>query len=193
MLRLARGVVDHVVVDVGFALEDDEELSYDTAAPRRNATTLTALEAADHLVVVGSADPVGLQRLVRGVQDLAVIPSPTPTVVVNKVRASVAGPRPERSIAEVLGRFAGMDRRALPAVGTRRVRRGAARPVVRSPRSHRTAPSRSPWPSWPRTSTPAPPPPARAGARLAGRARRPRGVGAVTGRGTPGPGRRRAV
>ena len=99
VLRLARGVVDHVVVDVGFALEDDEELSYDTAAPRRNATTLTALEAADHLVVVGSADPVGLQRLVRGVQDLAVVPSPTPTVVVNKVRASVAGPRPERSIA----------------------------------------------------------------------------------------------
>ena len=109
VVRLARGVVDHVVVDVGFALEDDEELSYDTAAPRRNATTLTALEAADHLVVVGSADPVGLQRLVRGVQDLAVIPSPTPTVVVNKVRASVAGPRPERSIAQVLGRFAGMD------------------------------------------------------------------------------------
>ena len=110
VLRLARGVVEHVVVDVGFALEDDEELSYDTAAPRRNATTLTALEAADHLLVVGSADPVGLQRLVRGVQDLAVVPSPTPTVVLNKVRASVAGPRPERSIAEVLGRFAGMDR-----------------------------------------------------------------------------------
>ena len=109
VLRLARRVVDHVVIDVGFALEDDEELSYDTAAPRRNATTLTALEAADQLVVVGSADPVGLQRLVRGVQDLAVVPSPTPTVVVNKVRASVAGPRPERSIAEVLRRFAGME------------------------------------------------------------------------------------
>jgi MinD-like ATPase involved in chromosome partitioning or flagellar assembly len=115
VLRLARGVVDHVVVDVGFATEDDEELSYDTAAPRRNATTLSALEAADHVVAVGSADPVGLQRLVRGVQDLAVIPSAAPTVVVNKVRASVAGPRPERSIAEVLGRFAGLDRvRFLP-------------------------------------------------------------------------------
>ena len=115
VLRLARGVVDHVVVDVGFALEDDEELSYDTAAPRRNATTLTALETADHLVVVGAADPVGLQRLVRGVQDLAVVPSPAPTVVVNKVRAGVAGARPERAIAEVLGRFAGMDQvRFLP-------------------------------------------------------------------------------
>ena len=109
MLRLARHVVDHVVVDVGFAVEDDEELSYDTAAPRRNATTLTALEQADHLVVVGAADPVGLQRLVRAVQEVAVVPSPRPVIVVNKVRASVAGPRPERSIADVLGRFAGME------------------------------------------------------------------------------------
>jgi len=109
VLRLARGVVDHVVVDVGFAVEDDEELSYDTAAPRRNAATLTALEAADHLVVVGAADPVGLQRLVRAVQDVAVLPSPRPLVVVTKVRASVAGRRPERAIADVLARFAGMD------------------------------------------------------------------------------------
>ena len=109
VLRLARGVVDHVVVDAGFAIEDDEELSYDTAAPRRNAATLAALEAADHLVVVGTADPVGLQRLVRAAQEVAVVPSPRPTVVVNKVRASVAGPRPERAISEVLGRFAGME------------------------------------------------------------------------------------
>ncbi len=109
VLRLSRGVVEHVVVDVGFSLEDDEELSYDTAAPRRNATTLTALEAADHLLVVGAADPVGLQRLVRAVQELAAVPSPRPTVVVSKVRASVAGRRPERTIRDVLGRFAGME------------------------------------------------------------------------------------
>ena len=109
VLRLARGVADHVVVDTGFAVEDDEELSYDTAAPRRNAATLTALEASDQLVVVGAADPVGLQRLVRAVQDVAVLPSPRPTIVVTKVRASVAGRRPERAIAQVLQRFAGMD------------------------------------------------------------------------------------
>jgi MinD-like ATPase involved in chromosome partitioning or flagellar assembly len=109
VLGLCRRVVDHVVVDVGFAIEDDEELSYDTAVPRRNAATLTALEGADHLVVVGAADPVGLQRLVRAVQDVAVVPSPRPTVVVNKVRASVAGPRPERAIRDVLARFAGME------------------------------------------------------------------------------------
>ena len=109
LLRLARKVADHVVVDAGFAVEDDEELSYDTAAPRRNAATLTALEVSDHLVVVGAADPVGLQRLVRAVQDVAVLPSPRPTVVVTKVRSSVAGRRPERAISDVLRRFAGMD------------------------------------------------------------------------------------
>jgi MinD-like ATPase involved in chromosome partitioning or flagellar assembly len=109
VLRLARGIADHVVVDTGFAVEDDEELSYDTVAPRRNAATLTALEVCDHLVVVGAADPVGLQRLVRAVQEVAVLPSPPPTIVVTKVRASVAGRRPERAIGDVLRRFAGMD------------------------------------------------------------------------------------
>ena len=115
VLRLARSVVDHVVVDTGFSVEDDEELSYDTAAPRRNAATLAALDAADHLVVVGAADPVGLQRLVRAVQEIALVPSPRPLVVVNKVRASAAGPRPERTIRDVLGRFAGLEEvRMLP-------------------------------------------------------------------------------
>ncbi|MGL5864592.1 MAG: AAA family ATPase [Dermatophilaceae bacterium] len=109
ILRLARGVVDHVVVDAGFAIEDDEELSYDTVAPRRNAATLTALEHADALVVVGASDPVGLQRLVRAVQDLAMICAPSPMVVVNKVRTGVAGHRPEQAVREVLRRFAGMD------------------------------------------------------------------------------------
>lgn len=115
MLRLARSVAEHVVVDAGFAIEDDEELSYDTVAPRRNAATLAALEAADRLVVVGGADPVSLQRLVRAVQDVALVPAPPPLVVVNKVRPGVAGPRPERSIRDVLGRFAGLeDVRMLP-------------------------------------------------------------------------------
>ena len=109
VLSVARQLVQFVVVDCGFCLEDDEELSYDTLAPRRTAATLTALEAADRLLVVGAADPVGLQRLVRGVQDLASIPGPVPHVVVNKVRAASVGPHPERRIAEALGRFAGMD------------------------------------------------------------------------------------
>ncbi|MDF2093072.1 hypothetical protein P0Y31_12030 [Knoellia sp. 3-2P3] len=109
VLTVARQLAEVVVVDCGFAIEDDEELSYDTLAPRRNAATLTALEQADDLLVVGSADPIGLQRLVRGVQDVGSIPSPKPQVVVNKVRASAVGSRPERRISEALSRFSGMD------------------------------------------------------------------------------------
>jgi MinD-like ATPase involved in chromosome partitioning or flagellar assembly len=108
VLATARALVRFVVIDCGFSVEDDEELSYDTLAPRRNAATLTALEVADELVVVGTADPIGLQRLVRAVQDLASVPSPTARVVVNRVRGTSVGPRPEQRITEALGRFAGL-------------------------------------------------------------------------------------
>lgn len=108
VLRVARLLTRVVVVDCGYSLEDDEELSYDTAAPRRNGATLTVLADCDLLVAVGSADPVGLQRLVRGVRDLDDRPGPSPLVAVNKVRASTAGPHPERDIADVLRRFSGL-------------------------------------------------------------------------------------
>ena len=109
VLAVATRLAQVVIVDCGFAIEDDEELSYDTAAPRRNATTLASLAAADELVVVGSADPVGLQRLVRAVQDVVEHADVTPRVVVNKTRRSACGPDPERTITELLGRFAGLD------------------------------------------------------------------------------------
>lgn len=113
ILDAARLVADVVIVDCGFSLEADEELSYDTIAPRRNATTLTTLDTADHLLAVGAGDPVGLQRLVQGLAELAHVPSPVPCVVVNKVRASAAGSNPGRAIREVLGRFSGLDEVAL--------------------------------------------------------------------------------
>lgn len=109
VLRLARMLVAHVVVDCGFGIDADEELSYDTAAPRRNAVTLTTLAAADDLVVVGTAGPIGLQRLVRAVQEVAAVPSPPPIVVVNRVREGAVGPHPERAIREALARFAGLE------------------------------------------------------------------------------------
>jgi Mrp family chromosome partitioning ATPase len=56
---LARSLAAVTVVDVGFCLEQDEELSFDTAAPRRNGATLATLDAADTVLAVGAADPVG--------------------------------------------------------------------------------------------------------------------------------------
>ena len=109
VLTLTRRLARFTVIDCGFSLEDDEELSYDTLAPRRNAATLTSLAVADQVLAVGSGDPIGLQRLVRGLQELGTVASPTPTVVINKVRSSAVGPRPEARIRDALTRFAGID------------------------------------------------------------------------------------
>lgn len=105
---VARRLAAVVVVDCGFSVEQDEVLSYDTRAPRRNAATLGALAAADDVVVVGAADPVGIQRLVRALSDLAELGVSPRHVVVNRVRASVAGPQPARAVARALERYAGV-------------------------------------------------------------------------------------
>ncbi|HKG48803.1 MAG TPA: hypothetical protein VKB14_00025 [Actinomycetales bacterium] len=109
VLRAARGLSACTVVDTSASVEQDEELSYDTAAPRRNGVTLQALQDADVVVAVGSADPVGLQRLVRGLQELAGIVTSSPVVVVNRVRATAVGPAPERAVRRALARYAGVD------------------------------------------------------------------------------------
>jgi MinD-like ATPase involved in chromosome partitioning or flagellar assembly len=109
VLTLTRRLGRFTVIDCGFSLEDDEELSYDTLAPRRNAATLTSLALADQVLAVGAGDPIGLQRLVRGLQELGTVASPPPAVVINRVRASAVGPRPERRIRDALTRFAGVD------------------------------------------------------------------------------------
>jgi MinD-like ATPase involved in chromosome partitioning or flagellar assembly len=108
VLTLSRSLGQVVVVDCGFSLEDDEELSYDTMAPRRNGATLTTLALADEVVVVGGCDPVGLQRLVRGLQELGTVQAPPPTVCVNRVRSGAVGSNPEQRVSEALARFAGV-------------------------------------------------------------------------------------
>ncbi len=106
----ARELDPWTVVDCGFCLERDEALSYDTRAPQRNGATLSALAEADAVVVVGAADPIGLQRLVRGLMDLDdLVPGVRRIVVVTKVRAGVAGTRPADAVRDALSRYAGVD------------------------------------------------------------------------------------
>jgi Flp pilus assembly CpaE family ATPase len=106
VLRLARTQAAVTVVDCGFALEQDEELSYDTLAPRRNGATLAVLAEADLVVAVGAADPLGLRRLVQGLAELAeAVPGVRTSVVVNRV----AGADQERDARAVLRRFAGVE------------------------------------------------------------------------------------
>ncbi|HET6627764.1 MAG TPA: hypothetical protein VFG63_15340 [Nocardioidaceae bacterium] len=89
LLDLSRAMGRYVVLDTGFCLEEDAA-SFGTGAPQRNAMTLTSLEQADEVVVVGSADPVGLARLARGmVELLEVVPGCTLRVAVNRTRPSL--------------------------------------------------------------------------------------------------------
>lgn len=106
----ARALAAWTVVDCGFSLEQDELLSYDTRAPRRNAATSSALAEADVVVVVGGGDPISLQRLVRGLAELSEhgVSDSRRRVVVNRVRASASGPRPAEAIREALHRYAGV-------------------------------------------------------------------------------------
>ncbi|XNZ01416.1 AAA family ATPase [Micrococcus luteus] len=107
VLRQARRDFDEVVVDVGFCLEEDEELSFDVPAPQRNGATLAALRTADRVFALGAGDAVGLPRLMRGVEALreAVPDGPEPVVVVNRVRSAASGTAPQSQIAAVWSRF----------------------------------------------------------------------------------------
>lgn len=100
------------VVDCGFGIDSDEALAYDTRAPQRNGATLSALATADVVVIVGGGEPLGIQRLVQGLADLDAVgvnPNATRMVVVNRVRASVVGPRPDEAVADALRRYAGVE------------------------------------------------------------------------------------
>jgi Flp pilus assembly CpaE family ATPase len=81
-------------------------MRFDTMARRRNAATLRSLELADTVIAVGSADPIGVPRLVRGLAELeGSLPGVSPEVVLNKVRASAVGRSPERQLREAWDRF----------------------------------------------------------------------------------------
>jgi MinD-like ATPase involved in chromosome partitioning or flagellar assembly len=114
VLAAGRGLADFTVVDCGFCLETDEELSFDTLAPRRNGATLAVLDDADLVVVVGAADPIGMQRLVRALAELrdAEIAAPL-WVVLNRVRDGAVPGDVRAELTGALERFAGRSPAAL--------------------------------------------------------------------------------
>jgi len=106
VLERAREIADVTVVDTGFCLEADDELGFDSGAPRRNAATLRSLELADTVFAVGAADSIGVPRLVRGLAELqAAVPQAAPQVVLNKVRTSAVGRSPERQLRAAWERY----------------------------------------------------------------------------------------
>ncbi|MCU1615062.1 MAG: ATPase involved in chromosome partitioning [Frankiales bacterium] len=117
VLEEARRLAALTVVDCSFCVEEDEELSFDSAAPRRNGATLAVLEAADTVLCVSGADPVALQRSIRALGELRdVLPEVAPVVVVNQVRRGPVSGDVRQEIGSALARFAATDVAAfLPA------------------------------------------------------------------------------
>jgi Flp pilus assembly CpaE family ATPase len=111
---VGRGLAAVTVVDLGFCLESDEELSFDTLAPRRNGATLAVLDEADVILVVASADPLGMQRLIRALSELADAEVEAPVrVVLNRVRKAAVPGDPAVELERALQRFAGRSAAAL--------------------------------------------------------------------------------
>ncbi|MCL1900154.1 MAG: hypothetical protein FWG11_06550, partial [Promicromonosporaceae bacterium] len=134
----ARHTVEWTVIDVAAPLEADEALLYDTAAPCRNAATRTALVQADHLVLVGGADPLGLVRLVKALADLgeaAVGQGPPAVVVLNR---ACAAHRLPRAAMQELWRYCGIGPEQIVMVPDAGPRQAAAvmagRPLVAAAR-----------------------------------------------------------
>lgn len=109
VLEAARGWAPCTVVDVAAPLERDEEIVSDIDGPRRNAATLAALEHADHVVAVASADPVGVARFIRAHAELRALVGRTPVhVVVNRLRTGALGIDARGQVRRALERFAGV-------------------------------------------------------------------------------------
>lgn len=109
-LEAARDWAEMTIVDVAAEVEQDDELSSDLVRSRRNAATAVALRAADHVVLVGAADPIGLARLLRAHAELLDTVSPREvTVVINKLRASAVGMNPAAQVRQTLDRFGGIE------------------------------------------------------------------------------------
>ncbi|MEV4687690.1 AAA family ATPase [Microbacterium sp. LWH3-1.2] len=109
-LAACREWAEYTVVDVASSLERDEEIMSDLDGPRRNAATLAALRAADLVVAVVAADPVGVARFLRGHADLRATIGSTPVAVVaNRLRPGTLGIDARGQVRRTLDRFGGIE------------------------------------------------------------------------------------
>ncbi|HIZ36271.1 MAG TPA: P-loop NTPase [Candidatus Ruania gallistercoris] len=106
VLDTAKQTASWVVVEAPVLIPEDE--SGLSLGPGRNDVARCLLHAAEEIVVVGAAEPIGIERLVQALLDLDDLAlSGSRRVLVNRLRTSAAGPRAADSVAEALLRFAG--------------------------------------------------------------------------------------
>ena len=110
VLEQARDFVPLTIVDVAFCLEggDAGDALLDGSALRRNAATLATLAEADVVLAVGSADPVGLQRLLRMLPEMRGLTGGDVRVVLNRVGRTSAGAHSHQPLTDVVMRHSGM-------------------------------------------------------------------------------------
>jgi MinD-like ATPase involved in chromosome partitioning or flagellar assembly len=98
-----RSAAELVVVDIGSPLEP----AAGTGAAR-NQTALQVVAAADLTVVVGRPDPVGLARLIRGMQDLSTVaPGGERVIAINMMRSTLGWG--ERDVRATVSRLTGVE------------------------------------------------------------------------------------
>lgn len=110
VIEMLREKYDLVVIDTSFCIEQDEAAAFDGLAPLRNDGTLTSILEADHILVVGAADVVGVPRTVKALDSLKNLLSDTMidiprSVFFNKVRADAVGANPTVAIEHAWERF----------------------------------------------------------------------------------------
>ena len=98
------------VVDVAGGPADDDVDDF-TLEPGRGAVTADLVSHADVILVVGGADSVGVRRLLQLLDEMGASMNPAGRVevVINRVRASAAGPSPQQALREALARFGGLE------------------------------------------------------------------------------------
>jgi MinD-like ATPase involved in chromosome partitioning or flagellar assembly len=98
------------IVDCAPPLDQDKSIAFDSHAPQRNAATLTTLEYADLVLIVGKADPVGIKRLIDAISQFKERHPDRPyLVVVNQAPLRVTGKDRRSQIVKALRRFADED------------------------------------------------------------------------------------
>jgi MinD-like ATPase involved in chromosome partitioning or flagellar assembly len=106
-LERLRSFFDVIVADVGFNLEQDEEIASDLTAPRRNQATIEVIRSSDEVVAVLAADVIGVARFIQARELLSELFEGDPLVVANRVRSHRSSSAP--IVRHTLGRFAGIQ------------------------------------------------------------------------------------
>ncbi len=100
---------DVVVLDLAPHIAMDEQLSFDTQAPQRNAVTVEMLQCSDEIFMVVNSDSVGIPRALRAIDELEEsYGGLQPKIVFNRVSVSSSGRSPKRRLIEAWDRFGPM-------------------------------------------------------------------------------------